>query len=107
MDWAAAQQLYSTWRIALISPVKLKEQGKLHAFTHAAVFHKHTLVIQCLLQNLRPEPFGDKGDLQVAAVPGVGDGTEIYDAVSVERGENSPSASRLMLTAPGIAFGFA
>ena len=67
-------------------PVKLKEQGKLHAFAHAAVFHKHALIIQRFLQNLRSEPFRNKSNLQITAVAVVGDGTEIYNAVRIERG---------------------
>ena len=66
-------------------PVKLKEQGKLHALANPAVFHQDTLAIQFLLQNLRAEPLRDQCDFQITTVSVVGHGTEIYNTIRIER----------------------
>nr|DAJ09949.1 MAG TPA: hypothetical protein [Caudoviricetes sp.] len=65
--------------------IKLEEQCELDCLGVVGNLHKHTVLVQCLFQNLGSEPFRDKGDLKVTAVAVVGVGTEVHDAVRIER----------------------
>ena len=66
--------------------VKLKEQGELYTLRIIGALYQHAIGIQRLLQDFRAEPLRDQGDLQITAVAVVGVGTEIDDAVRIERG---------------------
>lgn len=81
---------------AVHNPVKLKEQDKLRALTHTAVFHQHSLTIQLFLQDLRAKPLRDQGNFQIAAVSVIGHGTEIHNAIRIERGTFPSASSRCL-----------
>ena len=65
--------------------VKLKEQGKLLSLRDIGAFHQHTVLVEDFLEDLGAEPLRDQRHLQIAGIAVVGVGTEIHDAIRIER----------------------